>query len=337
MTALRLADGTVCRTGPTCRLHGNLHTLQEQVYATYMSETKKNQKPLSEALQTQTPVEVDTQLAKVYGEYYSEMMKIRVHQDRLQESRKRYDKGVERKTASYNLESMSKDITYYEEAIVEAQAKMETHQKKMDVYDGEFERRGGWTRAFWVANSGGHVHRSMQCSTCYPTTNFQWLTDYSGKEENEIVGDAGDRACTVCYSSAPVDLLRRPSKINDPEKEAARKVRDEKKRVKDEATAAKAIANPDDTPLKVNGWVQKTERSAESAAVGNFLDYEMKKIYPEWSHNEEYMKQKVQDAEKVLVALAHKHKTTVEEERERVMVKVNKKVKATAKEMGIKL
>lgn len=31
MSTLRLSDGTICRTGPTCRLHGNLHALQEQV------------------------------------------------------------------------------------------------------------------------------------------------------------------------------------------------------------------------------------------------------------------------------------------------------------------
>jgi hypothetical protein len=36
----------------------------------------------------------------------------------------------------------------------------------------EFVRRGGWTRAFLVTNTGGHVHRTMDCRTCFPTTQF---------------------------------------------------------------------------------------------------------------------------------------------------------------------
>lgn len=75
-------------------------------------------------------------------------------------------------------------------------------------------RKLGWTRAFLVLTNGeGHVHRSMSCSTTYPTTRFAWLPEYSGDSEENIVEDAGKRACSVCYKSAPVETFSRPTKI----------------------------------------------------------------------------------------------------------------------------
>ncbi|HTW07063.1 MAG TPA: hypothetical protein VME46_06125, partial [Acidimicrobiales bacterium] len=67
---------------------------------------------------------------------------------------------------------------------------------ELQPYEHEYRRRP-WTRAFVVP--GGHVHRSMDCSTCHPTTRFAWLPDYSGADEAKIVEDACERACTVCY------------------------------------------------------------------------------------------------------------------------------------------
>lgn len=330
MTALRLPDGTVCRTGPTCRLHGNLHTLQEQVYAAY-TETRKAEKASANDLTTKTPVEIDTKLAELDYQRYTAMVDEANYAKALTSMHERIERSA-RSAQAYNrrwVESgdAQKEVDNYEKKIFEAKATQASIQAKMEFYDEEFNRRGGWTRAFFVANAGGHVHKSQSCSTCYPTTRFQWLTAYSGKDENEIVGDAGEKACTICYSSAPVDLLRRPSKINDPEKEAARKEREEKKAAKDAATAAKAIANPDGTPLVVNGWKQKTERSAEIEAVSNFVDVEMEKIKPDYFPNKEYLAEKKLDAERVLVALAHKHGTTVEEEQKRLAPKIAKKVK----------
>ena len=330
MTVLRLPDGTVCRTGPTCRLHGNLHTLQEQVYAAVMSEAKKETAAAND-LTTKTPVEIDTKLAELDYERFTQIIEVMNCEKAIKSLHERMDRAA-KSSQAYNRRwvedgTAQKDVDAYKRKIVEAEKKAAEIAQKMSVYDDEFDRRGGWTRAFFVANAGGHVHKSMRCSTCFPTTRFQWLTSYSGKDENEIVGDAGERACTVCYASAPVDLLRRPSKINDPEKEAARKEREEKKAAKDAATAAKAIANPDGSPLVVNGWKQKTERSAEIEAVSNFVDVEVEKLRPEYFPNKEYLAEKKRDAERVLVALAHKHGTTVDEERTRLAPKIAKKVK----------
>lgn len=70
-------------------------------------------------------------------------------------------------------------------------------------YTAEFERRGGWRRYFLVTNPGGHVHRGMQCSTCYATTAYRWLIDLADCDETAMVEQYGETACTVCFPDAP--------------------------------------------------------------------------------------------------------------------------------------
>lgn len=70
----------------------------------------------------------------------------------------------------------------------------------------EWDRRGGWTRAYVVPD--GHIHKTTACHTLYPTTVVAWLPEQSGLSEEEIVERAGVHACTVCYPSAPVEALR---------------------------------------------------------------------------------------------------------------------------------
>jgi hypothetical protein len=118
----------------------------------------------------------------------------------------------------------------------------------------EFERRGGWTRAFLVLASNGHVHRDRACSTCFPSTSYGWLPQVSGFNEDEIVAAAGEGACTVCYPSAPVDVLKRTRTLlhsSEVEAQAARDERAAAKLERDAKKAAKAISNPDGTPLQV--------------------------------------------------------------------------------------
>ena len=92
------------------------------------------------------------------------------------------------------------------------------------------------TRAFVVPD--GHVHRSMGCSTCYPTTEFGWVTELSGSTEAEIIEAAGSRACTVCYQNAPVDALA--GRIFHATEVAAQAARDERAAKKATADAKKA-------------------------------------------------------------------------------------------------
>ena len=100
-------------------------------------------------------------------------------------------------------------------------------------YDEAFAQRGGWNRAFLVAGQDGHVHSSRSCSTCRPTTKLAWRTEYSGASEQRIVADAGHRACTVCYPSAPIgDASMLPTKMFTAEE------REEQERVAERARRA---------------------------------------------------------------------------------------------------
>jgi hypothetical protein len=124
----------------------------------------------------------------------------------------------------------------------------------------------------------------MQCTTCYPTTVFAWLPDYSGADEDRIVEDAGERACTVCYPSAPVDVLSRPTKIFSDEEKAdleAKAARAQELDQKRRAKAAKAIAAPDGSALYVyrHGWRDRlqTEVTARREAATAVLEMERAK------------------------------------------------------------
>jgi hypothetical protein len=63
----------------------------------------------------------------------------------------------------------------------------------------------GWSRFFLVTSSAGHVHSSMHCSTCRPTTRYGWLPELSGKTEDVAVAELGPSLCSVCFPSAPLD------------------------------------------------------------------------------------------------------------------------------------
>lgn len=136
----------------------------------------------------------------------------------------------------------------------------------MFILGQEFRRRGGWTRAFKV--TGGHVHKTTECSTCHNgeyRTQLFWKIEYSGKPEEEIVAAAGEEACTVCYPSAPVakGLTAPQCVIFTPEeldKEEARHKREARKAEIAAAKEAKGIRDADGGPLKVFTGSQKAHQ-----------------------------------------------------------------------------
>lgn len=220
-------------------------------------------------------------------------------------------------------------------------AKYQANEQKLDALDKEagelntvYLDAGTWTRAFLVTNKGGHVHRSMSCSTCYPTTRFFWLPEYSGSDEDQIVDDAGERACTVCYPSAPVKTLSKPTKIfSDDEKQQAiaRQERAASKTAKD----AKALNNPDGSDLLVKNHYSvtypdhlKTDVSAQNWYVKNAADLQAKHA----EHIQAEFPITRASLEKILTALAAKHGKTVEEIRAELAPKVAARVKKDAKE-----
>lgn len=163
--------------------------------------------------------------------------------------------------------------------IGKASDKVNDVKAKEEPLNEEFSRRGGWPRAFLVSGIDGHVHSWMNCQTCNhmgQATQFQWMTDYSGSTEEEIVDAAGERACTVCYPTAPV-LEKRPTKMFSHEEVAAAKAREEREAVraaKDAKAAAVAVYAADGGELTVPDWYNprrretiKNERAASNKAI----------------------------------------------------------------------
>lgn len=65
----------------------------------------------------------------------------------------------------------------------------------------------GWSRFFLVTSSPGHIHSSMHCSSCRPTTTYGWLPELSGKSEKAAVEAHGPALCSVCFPTAPVSMV----------------------------------------------------------------------------------------------------------------------------------
>lgn len=138
--------------------------------------------------------------------------------------------------------------------------------------NAEFWRRGGWTRAYLVQTHDGHVHNTQECPTCHKgeeRTRFAWMIEYSGKTEEEIVKAAASRACTVCYPSAPVDILKQPTTMFGPdelERAKAAEERAARKAEKEAKAKAAAITLPDGTPLR-----DEVDRNGRQTRAGNVV------------------------------------------------------------------
>jgi hypothetical protein len=61
-----------------------------------------------------------------------------------------------------------------------------------------------WSRFYLVAGNNGHIHKSMNCHSCYDDTKYIWLVELSGDSEEEAVAAEGEILCTFCFTSAPV-------------------------------------------------------------------------------------------------------------------------------------
>lgn len=146
---------------------------------------------------------------------------------------------------SYQAESYRATAAHHDAEALDA-------RHAAEPYETEYVRRGGWSRFFIVNNTGGHVHSSMTCSTCFATTEFSWLPEFSGGTEEDMVASFGEMACTVCFPSAPsmkgfgdgTSALARYSAAERAERAA-------EKAAKAAAKDAKSITAPDGSPLRV--------------------------------------------------------------------------------------
>jgi hypothetical protein len=125
-----------------------------------------------------------------------------------------------------------------------------------------------WARFHIVANANGHIHKSVNCVTCYDSTEFSWLPQVSGMTDEEVIELAGEKACTICFPNAPV--TDRPSKLDTVERMAAKAEREAKAIAKAAEMDVKGIKAIDGSELRYvagfdKGRVIKTERGATNA------------------------------------------------------------------------
>lgn len=191
----------------------------------------------------------------------------------------------------------------------------------------------GWSRAYLVSNSNGHIHKSQNCVTCFDSTRYVWLTAVSGEDELRIAELAGEKACTICYSHAPSAYFLRECGLEDPSVVEARAERELKKAEREAKRIATGIWNPDGTPLMgyEYGFTTrkseiKNERTAQTIAVDLMVGIEGQR-------RDELEKERSRETiEDILIALAHKRGTSVEEQRALVSGKAHSKIIRNARE-----
>ena len=258
-----------------------------------------------------TPIEIDTALAELYDKQYDLRVSIMSAQESVAFYEKYYPNNERSKAdAVTRVELLMEKLTGIKAEIAEIE-KLYT----------------GWTRAFLVSNANGHIHSTMSCATCFPTTRFLWLPNLSGEDKMKIAELAGESACTVCYPDAPSEYFLRKSQLEDPKKVQAREEREAKKKERDAKKLLTGITNPDGTPLVIRerrySNTIKTERTAQTWAVDNVY-WTTQYADKDWLVAE--VEERKQNHEIVLAALAHKRGTSVEEQRALVAMKANKKL-----------
>lgn len=182
---------------------------------------------------------VDAVIAKHEGELYVLRFNLMNANHDLAQTRDSIERGM--------MMALGNDgaIKYHQDKIARIERAIAAEDKKLRPWAALYT---GWNRAFLaVTNSGGHVHNSTSCSTLHKgefLTRLSWMTNYSDLSEAEIVEAAGERACTICYPTAPVESLNRPTQMFSEDEitaKAAREAREQAKRERDAAKAAKLL------------------------------------------------------------------------------------------------
>lgn len=174
-----------------------------------------------------TPVEIDTQLSELHRAMLAARRYQEIATDKLHCALGQRQRGYGRNaswptsdadalTACEEGAASGKPSTpwwYPSEALTvyrEALARVADIEERAEPLNAEWDRRGGWSRYFTVQQAGGHIHASMDCSTCNRgrfATQFAWNPELSGTTEAQALASLGAHGytmCTVCFPSAPV-------------------------------------------------------------------------------------------------------------------------------------
>lgn len=209
---------------------------------------------MTKPLADQTPAEIDTELARIGGTV-----------QRLQAQKYAAYKNAR----YYAQQGRMKAADRFDAQVADLEAQIVEAQAEAAPFEAEFVRRGGWLRYFLVTNANGHVHRGMNCTTCFSSTQYAWLIDLADCDEDEMVRAYGEKACTVCFPDAPANPHFHGPGSRDREAIDARQA---EKAARQAAKDAKAITALDGSPLRVPYYesteVVKTKIDARTRLSG---------------------------------------------------------------------
>lgn len=152
-------------------------------------------------LKTATPVEIDTELARIYRAKMAIARPIAEHNETVKLMKKYERAGMLRGRNGEPHYLVTREARQARRAKVAIMIISAISRRLEQPLNAEFTRRGGWTRFFLV--SGGHLH-FRGCGTLKPTTMIGWLPEDSGKNEAEVIEKWNVTACTHCFPDAPV-------------------------------------------------------------------------------------------------------------------------------------
>lgn len=166
-------------------------------------------------LTTATPVEIDTELARLYGEAFPYRQAIESTSVAIFHLVRGTGGKKELNLSTYTAtENRARDLVVELPrklvALDAARVSLAPLAAAEAPLEAAYVARGRWSRFFLVTSSdGGHIHSSMNCATCKLTTQYAWYPEFSGMTMAEAIAAWDKRGsseilCTVCFPDAPV-------------------------------------------------------------------------------------------------------------------------------------
>ena len=167
-----------------------------------------------------TPTDVDTEIVKASSKVGRAEYTISRLNKSMDDARNYHRRG------RITDEQLTARLAPLEAELARAETVAAAAHEELAPYTAEYRARGGWPRGWYVP--GGHIHRSDRCSSLKATTQIGLVVELSGQTEDEIVDAAGCVGCTVCYPSAPVEILNREPTVVLADRVEAARVREER-------------------------------------------------------------------------------------------------------------
>lgn len=179
-------------------------------------------------ISTQTPAEIDAQLAELYEAESRLLLRRKIINDAINQAM--HDERLGKSGYCRYTPLDSQEIS----------AEIDELREKFKPLADEYLRRP-WTRYYHVTNNNGHIHNSVDCSSCFATTAYSWRTDLSGMTEEEVVAAEAYNACSVCMPIAPAEQKEARKRYNAEQREARRLEKEAKANEKLRKQAERAV------------------------------------------------------------------------------------------------